>query len=125
MGDVAKARYTLKFKLEALQLVNGRQSLAAVCKTLGIFKQNLNNWVKPDRKGHSGDALHMGCSCVGLIIRGDRGSEYCGGAFQELRKCFDMRSSMSRKASSRDTALVKTFCSSMKVAHIRGKRFVL
>jgi transposase len=46
-----RARYTLEFKQEAVRLVAGGQSMAAVARTLGVVDQTLFNWVKADRKG--------------------------------------------------------------------------
>jgi transposase len=51
MGKLSRARYTLEFKLEAVRMVKGGQSLAAVSKILGIADQTLHNWVKADRDG--------------------------------------------------------------------------
>lgn len=56
MGNTARARYTLEFKLEAVRLVKGGQSLAAVSKILGIAGQSLYNWVKAEREGRLGAA---------------------------------------------------------------------
>ncbi len=41
-----RARYTLKFKQEAVRLVEGGQSIAAATRTLGVVDQTLFNWVK-------------------------------------------------------------------------------
>ena len=46
-----RARYTLEFKQEAVRLVAGGQSIAAVARTLGVVDQTLFNWVKADRQG--------------------------------------------------------------------------
>ena len=51
MAKNARARYTLEFKLEAVRMVKGGQSLTAVAKILGIAEQTLHNWVKADRQG--------------------------------------------------------------------------
>jgi len=51
MVKVSRARYTLEFKLEAVRMVKGGQSQAAVCKILGLADQTLNNWIKADREG--------------------------------------------------------------------------
>ena len=45
-----RARYTLEFKQEAVRLVTGSQSVAAVAKTLGVVSQTLFNWVKAERQ---------------------------------------------------------------------------
>ena len=46
-----RARYTLEFKREAVRLVEGGQSIAAVAQTLGVVSQTLFNWVKAHRQG--------------------------------------------------------------------------
>ena len=46
-----RARYTLEFKQEAVRLVAGGQSIAAVARTLGVVDQTLFNWVKAERQG--------------------------------------------------------------------------
>ena len=51
MTKTKRARYTLEFKQEAVRLVEGGQSQAAVAKTLGIVEQTLFNWVKANRRG--------------------------------------------------------------------------
>jgi len=47
----SRARYTLEFKLEAVRLVKGGQSMAATAKILAIAEQTLHNWVRADRDG--------------------------------------------------------------------------
>ena len=51
MAEGKRARYTLEFKIEAVRLVQGGQSIAAVAKILGISEQTLHNWVKLQAKG--------------------------------------------------------------------------
>ncbi len=51
MTKLARARYTLEFKQEAVRLVEGGQSIAAAARTLGVVAQTLFNWVKAQRKG--------------------------------------------------------------------------
>lgn len=51
MMKATRARYTLEFKQEAVRLVEGGQSRAAVAKTLGLVDQTLFNWVKASRQG--------------------------------------------------------------------------
>lgn len=46
-----RARYTLEYKLEAVRLVKGGQSMAATAKILGIAEQTLHNWIKADKDG--------------------------------------------------------------------------
>ena len=43
--------FSREFKLEAVRLVKGGQSIAATGKILGIAEQTLHNWVKADREG--------------------------------------------------------------------------
>lgn len=51
MTKTAIARYTLELKQEAVQLVEGGQSIAATARTLGVVDQTLYNWVKAQREG--------------------------------------------------------------------------
>jgi len=51
MSKGNRGRYTIEFKLEAVRLVKGGQSLAEVSKILGIAGQTLHNWVKADQLG--------------------------------------------------------------------------
>jgi transposase len=51
MTNMKRARYTLEFKQEAVRLVEGGQSIAAVARTLGVVDQTLFNWVKAQRTG--------------------------------------------------------------------------
>ncbi len=51
MTKSTRARYTLEFKLEAVRMVKGGQSLAVVSKVLEISSQTLHSWVKAERKG--------------------------------------------------------------------------
>ncbi len=46
-----RKQYTMEFKLEAVRLVKGGQSPAAIAKVLGIAAQTLDNWLKRDAKG--------------------------------------------------------------------------
>jgi transposase len=45
-----RARYTLEFKLEAVRLVVGGQSIAATARTLGVVDQTRFNWVNAHRQ---------------------------------------------------------------------------
>ena len=56
MTKSSRARYTLEFKLEAVRMVKGGQSQAAVSKILGIADQTLNNWVRAAQQGRLGGA---------------------------------------------------------------------
>lgn len=51
MTKSTRARYTLEFKQEAVRLVEGGQSQAAVARTLDLAEQTLFNWVKAHRQG--------------------------------------------------------------------------
>jgi len=51
MTKTSRARYTLEFKQEAVRLVEGGQSIAAVARTLGVVDQTLFNWVKAHKQG--------------------------------------------------------------------------
>jgi transposase len=51
MTKATRSRYTLEFKQEAVRLVEGGQSKAAVAKSLGLVEQTLFNWVKASRDG--------------------------------------------------------------------------
>lgn len=46
-----RAKYTLEFKLEAVRLVKGGQSIPVTAKVLGIPKASLDNWVRLSAKG--------------------------------------------------------------------------
>ena len=51
MTKTSRARYTLEFKQEAVRLVEGGQSIAAVARTLDVVDQTLFNWVKAHKQG--------------------------------------------------------------------------
>ena len=51
MTKTSRARYTLEFKQEAVRLVEGEQTIAAVARTLGVVDQTLFNWVKAHKQG--------------------------------------------------------------------------
>ena len=46
MTEMARGRYTLEFKLEAVRLVKGGQVAAVTAKILGMPKLTLENWVR-------------------------------------------------------------------------------
>lgn len=50
MGN-PRARYTQEFMIEAVRMVGGGQSMAAVAKILNISPKTLHNWVKADSTG--------------------------------------------------------------------------
>ena len=47
----ARGTYTLEFKLEAVRLVKGGQSVPVTGKILGVPVQTLGNWVRLSGKG--------------------------------------------------------------------------
>ena len=47
----AWGKYTLEFKLEAVRLVKGGQSVPVTAKILGVPVQTLGNWVRLAEKG--------------------------------------------------------------------------
>jgi len=51
MTGMARARYTLEFKQEAIRLVQGGQTVASAAKTLGLSDQTLHNWLKAAAAG--------------------------------------------------------------------------
>lgn len=46
-----RGQYTLEYKLEAVRLVKGGQSVAVTAKILGVLAQTLGNWVRLSDKG--------------------------------------------------------------------------
>jgi transposase len=51
MAKATRAQYTLEFKEEAVRLVSGGQTVAAVARTLGLAEPTLHNWVKAAGNG--------------------------------------------------------------------------
>jgi transposase len=51
MSKSKRVQYTLEFKIEAVRLVRGGQSVAAVSQVLGVAAQTLHNWVKAEARG--------------------------------------------------------------------------
>lgn len=51
MSKGKRVQYTLEFKIEAVRLVRGGQSVAAVSQVLGVAAQTLHNWVKAEARG--------------------------------------------------------------------------
>jgi transposase len=51
MSKGKRVQYTLEFKIEAVRLVRGGQSVAAVSQVLGVTAQTLHNWVKAEAGG--------------------------------------------------------------------------
>jgi len=48
---LTRGKYTLEYKLEAVRLVKGGQSVPATAKILGVPVQTLGNWVRLSGKG--------------------------------------------------------------------------
>jgi transposase-like protein len=46
-----RSKYTLEFKMEAVRLVQGGQSVTVTAKILGIPKASLGTWVKLSSQG--------------------------------------------------------------------------
>ena len=47
MGEKkTRAKYTLEFKMEALRLIKGGQSVSDTAKILGVPKGSLENWIR-------------------------------------------------------------------------------
>ena len=51
MSKGKRAQYTLEFKIEAVRLVRGGQSVGAVSQVLGVASQTLHNWVQAEAGG--------------------------------------------------------------------------
>ena len=51
MSKSKRAQYTLEFKIEAVRLVRGGQSVGAVSQVLGVAAQTPHNWVKREAQG--------------------------------------------------------------------------
>lgn len=47
----ARGQYTLEYKLEAVRLVKGGQSVPVTARILGVPVQTLGNWVRLSGKG--------------------------------------------------------------------------
>ena len=51
MNASVRGKYTLEFKLEAVRLVKGGQTVPVTAKILGMPTQTLGNWVRLSEKG--------------------------------------------------------------------------
>ncbi len=52
MGDKkSRDKYTLEFKMEALRLIKGGQSVSDTAKILGVPKGSLENWMRWGKVG--------------------------------------------------------------------------
>lgn len=47
----ARGKYTLEFKMEAVRLIKGGQTVAVTAKVLGVPVQTLGNWVRLSERG--------------------------------------------------------------------------
>jgi transposase-like protein len=47
----ARGQYTVEFKLEAVRLVKGGQTVPVTAKILGMPEQTLGNWVRLSKQG--------------------------------------------------------------------------
>jgi putative transposase len=72
-------------------------------------------------------ALRMGWfrrhPAKGLIVHTDRGSQYCGEAFQDTLRAYGMVSSMSRRGDCWDNAPTESLWSRLKAARVHGVKF--
>ena len=51
MMERVRARYTLKFKQEAVRLVRGGQSASSVARSLGVSSQSVDSWSRAEASG--------------------------------------------------------------------------
>ena len=51
MERIPRKVYTYEFKLEAVRLVESRQSVAEAARSLGVIEQTLSNWIKAHKSG--------------------------------------------------------------------------
>ncbi len=51
-GGPARSKYTVEYKLEAVRLGKGGQSVPVTAKILGVPVQTLGNWVRLSPDGH-------------------------------------------------------------------------
>lgn len=72
-------------------------------------------------------ALRMGWfrrrPAKGLVVHTDRGSQYCGEAFQDTLRAYGMVPSMSRRGDCWDNAPTESLWSRLKVARVHGVKF--
>jgi len=95
MTKMARARYTLEFKQEAVRLVEAGQSIAATARTLGVVDQTLFNWVKAKRQGKltgaEGKAVSARANGDQSLARGKRtaedGARHLGKGDGVLHRC--------------------------------------
>ena len=100
--------------------------LAAV---IDLFSRQVVGWsMQPHMQtGLVLDALRMAWfrrrPAAGLIFHSDRGSQYCGHAFQDELKDYGMTSSMSRRGNCWDNAPTESLWGRLKVGRLYGKQF--
>jgi putative transposase len=96
---------------------------------IDLFSRQVVGWsMQPHMKAELvTDALRMAWFRrrpeAGVIVHSDRGSQYCGGLFQDTLKAYGMRSSMSRRGDCWDNAPTESLWGSLKVARMHGRHF--
>lgn len=96
---------------------------------LDLFSRKVVGWsMRPHMKAELvTDALRMARLQrrpeAGVIVHSDRGSQYCGGLFQDTLKAYGMRSSMSRRGDCWDNAPTESLWGSLKVARLHDRSF--
>ena len=96
---------------------------------IDLFSRQVVGWsVQPHMTaGLVVDALRMAWFRrrpeAGVIVHGDRGSQYCGGLFQDALEAYGMRSSMSRRGECRDNAPTESLWGSLKEVRLHGRHF--
>jgi putative transposase len=109
-----------------IQTDEGWLYLAAV---IDLFSRQVVGWSMQEhmRTGLVSDALRMAWfrrqPQAGLVFHSDRGSQYCSHEFQDILKCYEMRSSMSGKGNCWDNAPTESLWARLKVGRLYGKRF--
>lgn len=100
--------------------------LAAV---IDLFNRQVVGWsMQPHMQaGLVMDALRMAWfrrrPAPGLIFHSDRGSQYCGYAFQDALQDYRMTSSMSRRGNCWDNAPTESLWGRLKVGRLHGRKF--
>lgn len=60
MGNSNGNRYSEEFKQGAIKLVlENKQSVAEVCRNLGVSRNALERWLAAEADGHDGDKVRM------------------------------------------------------------------
>lgn len=68
-------------------------------------------------------AIKNNCSCAGVILHSDRGSQYCAHAYQKLMRENGIICSMSKRGDCYDNAAIESWNHSFKVEAILGEKF--